>query len=77
MGIEYGKFMNANLERKRNNRESPRIVICRFLDLIFENSIILKMSPLNTVIHNTGIFFKTSKTILEKKVKTYMKSTKY
>ena len=39
---EYVKFMNANLEKQKNNHESPHIVIRRSLHLIIDNSIILK-----------------------------------
>ena len=39
---EYSQFMNANLEKKKNHRESPHIVVNKSLHKIVENSIILK-----------------------------------
>ena len=39
---EYCKFMNANLEKKRNYHESPHIIIRKSFHLIYDNSIILK-----------------------------------
>ena len=40
--IEYCKFMNANLEKKKNYHESPHIVVNKSLHKIVENCIILK-----------------------------------
>ena len=39
---EYYKFMNSNLEKKKNYHKSSHIVIQKLLHLIVENSVILK-----------------------------------
>ena len=39
---EYCKFMNMNLEKKKNYHESPHIVVNKSLHKIVENCIILK-----------------------------------
>ena len=45
--IEYCKFMNANLEKKKHCHESPHIVVHKSLHLIIENCIILNNSSIS------------------------------
>ena len=74
--IEYSKFMNANLEKKKNYHECPHIVVNKSLRDIIENSIILKtpnVSDDNFL--NRKIYYEIDK--IGKNIKILVKNTKY
>ena len=74
--LEYCKFMNANLEKKKNYHESPHIVVNKSLHRIVKNSIILKnptVSDENAL--GRKIFYEMVQ--IGKNVKIHSKNTKY
>ena len=74
--LEYCKFMNTSLEKKKNYHESPHIVINKSLGKIVENAIILKnpnISDNNSLTRK--IYYEIDK--IGKNVKIHMKNTKY
>ncbi len=50
----YVKFMISNVVKRKNYQESPHIIIRRSLNLIYENSIILK----NALVDDSGTHYR-------------------